>query len=256
MKERSEKIRKVVKWTGRVLKLAVFGGLVVGATFLLRDPPAFLRVKEVVVMSPLKHLSEFDLIRLAEVKKGDNILTLGLKNVRERILRYPWVKDVRLAKRFPARLFVWVEEQEPAALIELAGDAGASDLFLVNRDGRVFKKLGASDPKDFPILTGLSPERIPEHLPRLMAFVKSLETSDLFNAIGISEAHWDARLGLTLFTKEPCIQLTLGEETGALTWEQRIRRFVQAWGQIQARHQNPSVVDLSLDRRIIVKQKL
>jgi cell division septal protein FtsQ len=256
MTERREKIRKIVKWTGRALKLTAFAALVTGAVFLFRDPPAFLRVKEVVVMSPMTHLNEFDLIRLSEVRKGDNILTLKLKDVRERILRYPWVKDVRLAKRFPARLFVWVEEEEPTALIELATEGGNAELFLVNREGRVFKKLDAADPKDFPILTGLTPEQIPQHLPRLMAFVKSLETSDLFNAIGVSEAHWDGKAGLTLFTKEPCIQLTLGREGGAFTWEQRMQRFVQAWGQIQSQHQNVSVVDLSLDRRIVVKQKL
>src|SRR5262249_39118527 len=145
MKERKEKIRKIVKWAGRILKSIVFIALIVGIVLILKNPPSFLRVKEVVVMSPLKHLSEFDLIRLAEVRKGDNILTLRLKDVRERILRYPWVKDVRLAKRFPARLFIWVEEEVPAALIELAGDTAAPDLFLANPDGRIFKKLDASD---------------------------------------------------------------------------------------------------------------
>jgi cell division protein FtsQ len=232
------------------LKLAALALLVAAALVAVRNPPGFLCVKEVVVMSPLKHLSEFDLIRLSEVKKGDNILTLRLSDVRRRILRYPWVRDVRLAKRFPARLFVWVDEEEPAALLEMG------DMYLVSREGKIFKKVGPEDPKDFPILTGLTQEEIPERLPRLMAFVKSLETSDLFNALGISEAHWDAKAGLTLFTKEPCIQLNLGPEGGALTWEQRIERFVQAWGTIRSQHQNPSVVDLSLDRRIVVKQKL
>jgi cell division protein FtsQ len=183
------------------------------------------------------------------VKKGDNILTLRLRDVRERVLRYPWVRDVRLSKRFPARLFIWVEEEEPAALIEID-----SKFYLVSREGKVFKELDASDPKDFPILTGLSVEEIPERLPRLMALVKSIETSELFGALGISEARWDAREGLKLFTKEPCIQLTLGPEGGALSWEARLQRFAQAWSTIQGGGRTPQVVDLSLDRRVVVRE--
>lgn len=255
MKIVNEKMKKAGRAMGRVFRvvvtLSVFVILAAGVFVALRHPPSFLKVKEVVVMSPLKRLNEFDLIRLSEVKRGDNILTLPLAAVRERILRYPWVKDVRLSKRFPARLFIWVDEEEPVALLELA-----SNLFLVNREGKVFKKLDAGDPKDFPIITGLNESEIPQRLPRLMALVKSLETSELFNTIGISEAHWSAKSGLSLFTKEPCIQLALGPEEGAMTWEQKLQRFVQAWATIQGEGKSPKMVDLSLERRIVVKQSL
>jgi cell division septal protein FtsQ len=241
---------KILKRFYRVaVRLSVFVILAAGIFLVVKNPPSFLRVKEIVVMSPLTRLNEFDLIRLSEVKKGDNILTLRLRDVRERILRYPWVKDVRLSKRFPARLFIWVEEEEPAALIEID-----STFYLVSREGKVFKGLEAPDPKDFPILTGLAPDEIPTLLPRFMALVKSLETSELFNALGVSEARWDARTGLTLFTKEPCIQLTLGPEGGELTWEERLQRFTQAWSTIQGGGRAPKVVDLSLDRRVVVRE--
>lgn len=256
MRIRSEKLKKVQRIVGRGIRLTALAAMIAGVVFVFRNPPSFLRVREIVVMSPLKNLTEFDLIRLSEVKKGDNILTLRLGEVRERVLRYPWVKEVRLAKHFPARLFLWIDEEEPAALLELSSPEGASELFLVSREGKVFKKLEPEDPKDFPILTGLTAEEVPERLPRLMALVQSLETSELFNAIGVSEARWDAKAGLSLFTKEPCIQLNLGPEDGALTWEHRLQRFVQAWGSIQGQEKSPAVVDLSLDRRIVVKQKL
>lgn len=256
MKESSGKIRKLRRLFIWAVRLSLLTSIVGGAVLFVRYPPSFLRVKEIVVMSPLKHLDEFELIRLSEVKKGDNILTLPLKDVRKRILRYPWVKEVRLSKRLPARLFIWVEEEEPAGLLEMTSSEGSGELFLVSREGRVFKKLDAEDPKDFPILTGLAHEEVHERLPRLMALVKSLETSDLFNAIGVSEARWDSKTGLTLFTKEPCIRLMLGPEEGNLTWEERIKRFIQAWGTLQVQGQSPAVVDLSLDRRIVVKPKL
>jgi hypothetical protein len=140
-----------------------------------------------------------------------------------------------------------VEEEEPAAILEMG------EMYLVSREGKVFKKLDSSDPKDFPILTGLTAEEIPGRLPRLMALVKSLETSELFNTLGVSEARWDAREGLTLFTKEPCIRLTLGPESGDLRWEERIQRFTQAWSTIQGAGRTPKVVDLSLDRRVVVR---
>ncbi len=187
---------------------------------------------------------------LSEVRKADNFVRLSLAKVRTNLLRYPWVKDVSLSKRIPARLFIWVEEQEPVALLDLQeGDQGSA-LYLVNREGKVFKKVEAGDPKDFPIITGLLPADIPSTLPKMMNLVKAAEESDLLNNLGISEIRWTDRAGVSLFTKEPCIRLELGEDH----FEERLERFANAWGMINASSKNPKVVDLSMDRRIVVKQ--
>jgi len=264
MKKDFGKLKKIARV---FLGLAVTVSLAAGAVFFVRHPPTFLRVKEVVVMTPLKHLTEFDLIRLSDVGKGDNIMRLSLAQVRRNLLRYPWIKEVRLSKRVPARLFIWVEEQEPVALLELPDATSASSWYFVNKQGGVFKKVEQGDPKDFPILTGLAPAEIKTRLPQMLTLIKSVENSYFVSSLGISEIHWSPREGLALFTKDPCIKLELGgvdgmgggkgsTETWPEIWEDRLKRFSESWGMIRSTSHSPSVVDLSMERRMVVKQKL
>lgn len=245
-------MKRVFSIGGSVLGMAAIAA---GLAWIVFHPPGFLRVKEVVVTSQLKRLSEFDLLRLTEVKKGDNIVALSLAKVRENLLRYPWIKDVSLSKRIPARLFIWVEEQEPVALLDLQESlppGGTAALYLVNREGKIFKKVEAGDPKDFPIITGIEPSDIPATLPKMMSLVKAAEESELLSNLGISEIRWSGKAGVSLFTREPCIRLELGEDR----FEERLERFATAWGMIHASSRNPKVVDLSMERRIVVKQGL
>jgi cell division septal protein FtsQ len=216
---------------------------------LVLFPPAFFRVQEVVVTQPPKHLSEMDLIRLSQVRKGDSLLTLRLSKVRENLLRYPWIRDVKLLKRFPGRLEIWVEEQSPVALLEL-NESGTVSKYLVNRDGKIFKKLTPGDPKDLPAITGLTPQELPVFLKRFISFTQDFEKSPALKGVGISELHW-GKDGLTLFTKEPCIKV----EMGMNGWEESLGRLASSWETIRSTSKNPKAVNLSLKKGIVVKTR-
>lgn len=235
------KINKIGKWAARLVFVALLIGLSVS---LILFPPSFLRVKEVVVLNSPKHISHFDLVRLAGISKGVPLLTLKLKEVRGRILRYPWIEDVLLTKRFPGRLLVEVQEQVPLALLEL--DA----LYLVNDKGVVFKKLEAGEPKDLPILTGMEKGKLTAQLPSLIAVLKHFNGLETLKTIGLSEIHRNQRGDISLFTREPCIRIEMGSDE----WKERLDRLALAWGTIRATAGKIKVVDLSYEKRIIVKQ--
>ena len=193
--------KKILRILGVVSVMVCVVGF---SVLILVRPPSFLRITEVVVISPLKHVSGFDLIRLSGVKKGDNIVTLSLAKVRQNLLRYPWIREVRLSRRIPARLLIWVEEQEPVALLEYpesasntastASTAGTA-LYLVNYEGVAFKKAESGDPKDLPILTGIAQEEIASRLPSLVALLKTIEDLDLVGSLGVSEIRWSGTGG-------------------------------------------------------------
>lgn len=219
------------------------------AAFILYRPPAFLTVQEVVVVtSPLKHLNETDLIRLSGVKRGDNLFTLRLGEIRSRIRRFPWVREVRLSKRFPGRLLIWVEEERPLALLQMEEEKG---LYLVNGDGEIFKKATTGDPKDLPVIDGLSRENLVSHLKILAKLLKNFESSLKFRSVGVSEIHWQGSKGVALFTREPCVRIELGNEG----WEEKLSRLEAAWDTIRSTTRKPKVVDLNFARRIIVKRE-
>ncbi len=212
---------------------------------LLFFPPSFLRVQEVVVQSPLKHLHEMDVIRLAQVRKGTPLLTLRLQKIRDNIRRYAWVKEVNLSKRIPGRLVIDVEEEVPTALLEL------DELYLVNKEGVIFKKLESGDSKDFPMITGLSGEKsktLVAHVKKMVMLIQLFE--DSFRSIDLSEVHQEANGEIVLFTQEPLMKVILGKEK----WEERIQKFAQFWPTIQATTHHPKVIHLEMERRLVVKQ--
>jgi cell division septal protein FtsQ len=55
---------------------------------------------------------------------------------------------------------------------------------------------------------------------------------------------------LSLWTGNPRLEVKIGKED----WEKRLRRFAQAWGTIRETATMPKVVDVSYEKRIIVKQ--
>lgn len=233
-----------------IVALTAVAGLV---TLCLFFPPSFLKVQEVVVLTPPRHLTEFDLIRLSQVKRGDNLAALRLKKVRENILRFPWVREVRLSKRFPGRLLIGVEEQKPAALVELEA------AYFVNSDGEIFKKMDPrdpNDPKDLPVISGLTQDDLETKrsagggLPQFISLIRFFETSEILSEIGVSEVRWSRDKGVSVFTKEPAIRLELGEDR----WEERAARFGEAWRTIRLTAQRPKIIDLNFEKRIVVKQ--
>lgn len=250
--------KKDIPWR----RIATFGGgppLALAVLLqLIFFPPSFLRVQQVEVKSTLAHLSELDLVRLSQVQKGDSLLTLSLSTVRERILRYPWIREVQLSKRFPGRLQIWAEERMPVALLEFEN----KELYLVSREGKVFKSLEKGDPKDLPMISGFLKQDLDvlsAQLKPLIRLILQFDGSDVLRPVGISELHWKGDNGISIFTKEPCIRLELGQQDpvswGSLgLWEEGIERFARSWPKIQSASRKPKVVDLSLRHRIIVKQ--
>lgn len=260
---KEEKKEKIKAFSRRFFAAAFVLAAVGGTVRVLYRAPSFLRVKEVAVMSPLKNLNEFDIVRLSGVRKGDPLLTLKLSKVRADLLRYPWIKDVHLSKKIPARVLIWVEEQKPAALIDLpkAGKAGASVLYLVNDEGRVFKEVEAHDPKNLPIITGLQglgDAEMRERLPLVVQLIGKMEETPGLSTLGVSEFHWDAKKGFSVFTQEPCVRLDLGDfrEDGIANWTEKLKAFGDSWDDIRRTGISPKVVDLSVDRKMIVKREL
>ena len=229
------------------------GAVFLPATILLWlsfFPPSFVKVREVEVMNdpPLSHLTEVELIRFSGVQKGDNLITLRLGRVRSSILRFPWIREVWLSRRFPGRLLIAVEEENPSALLEQKGK-GKTEFFLVNREGDIFKKKEVADPDDLPLITGLDREDLSSRLKPFVSLIAAFGGMPRLHEAGISELHWDGKKGLSLSTGKPRVQIEMGKGL----WEEKLGRLAEGWEMIHATSQKPVLVDLNFDKRIVVK---
>jgi cell division protein FtsQ len=132
--------------------------------------------------------------------------------IRNRLLRFGWVKDARVSRRLPDTLVIDIVERTPAALWQNSGR-----LALIDSEGVVLDRVPVDKMPDLPLLIGPGANAREKQLDRLMADVPTLKPQ-LASATWVGGRRWDlnfqsgetmalpegdaeARLALTKFAK-------------------------------------------------------
>jgi cell division protein FtsQ len=105
--------------------------------------------------------------------------------IRERLLRFGWVKDARVLRRLPDTLVIDIVERKPAALWQNQGQ-----LALIDSEGVVLDHVPVDKMPDLPLLIGPGANGEEEQLSRLMAAVPTLKPQ-LASATWIGGRRWD-----------------------------------------------------------------
>jgi cell division protein FtsQ len=175
-------------------------------SYLLSCP--YFEIKETSVRG-LKELTEKDILLQAALKPRQNLLALNTGGVASRISANPWIKNIYVGRELPNRLVLEVRERIPVALVKQA-----SNFYLMDSEGVVFKKLGKGDEVDLPILTGFNSEEKDKSrlLLTTLNLLKRLSASGRYNYLGsISEVHMDEVFGLSFLT-DSGLYLKLGKD--------------------------------------------
>lgn len=91
-----------------------------------------------------------ELIDICGLDSASNLFSINLRDLKQKMEKHPWVKSVKLNRRFPHTLFVRVEKQRPSALVIRNG------IFYMNQQCELFKQLSELDEVNFPVITGIS----------------------------------------------------------------------------------------------------
>jgi len=202
----------------------------------------------------LIHATESELLRRSGLNLGENLLRADLPRAVRAIEAQPWVASARIERRLPDSLLVRVEEHRPAALVQ----AGA--LYVLDDEGRVFKRAATDDGLDLPILTGLSresweerfaPGKVP-HRPELqLRLLSALHLLDIWRAVGLpitalSEVRLDDEGAFTLFAHDGASPDGGFQEIrlGAADFPVKLRRLAQIRGALARRGERASRIDL------------
>jgi cell division protein FtsQ len=164
---------------------------------------AGLKVDEIQI-DGLKRMDKMTVYAQALDQDSRAMPLVDLALVRERLLKYPWVKDARVSRRLPNTLRIFIVEREPAAIWQNRGQ-----LMLVDPSGVPLEPVSREAMPDLPLLigegaNGQEPARrkLLEAAPALQPLVKA--------ATWIGNRRWD----LTFDTGER-LQLPEGEEAAA-----------------------------------------
>ena len=110
---------------------------------------------------------------------------VDVATIRQKLLRFGWVKDARVMRRMPDTLVIDIVERQPAALWQ-----NASRLLLIDSEGVVLDRVKVSDMPDLPLLIGPGANAQGNQLNRLLAAVPSLKPQ-LESASWVGKRRWD-----------------------------------------------------------------
>ena len=145
---------------------------------------AGFRVRSVDVTG-VQRMDSRPVFQIALDQKSMAMPLVDVAGIREKLLRYGWVKDARVSRRLPDTLVIDIVERQPAALWQ-----DKTRLSLIDRDGVVLDRVKVSDMPDLPLLIGPGANAHSDELNALLAHVPALKPQ-LESAAWVGGRRWD-----------------------------------------------------------------
>jgi len=229
--------------------LTLAGGILYGGYRALASVTLF-SLKSVEV-SNAKHLTRDEILGLAGVEPGKDLLRMNLKRMGEHILQNPWVETVQINRYLPDTVSIVITEREPIAIVNLGF------IYYLDRKGNVFKVLNQGDKLDFPVVTGFSEEELGsdpkgtrEALEATCELLKILREKGAFILADVSEIHYDKGYGFTLFTAAGALPVKVGSGD----FPAKVERFARIYRNLMVQLPSIHYIDLDFNDKIIVKK--
>lgn len=143
-KNKNSLIKKVIK-----ILPAVLGSVAVvylGLFIKNIEIPTVLPVKDVEVIGVLSFLDRNKIELMVKSNISGGYFTVNLNNIREKLIKQPWIKNVSLRRQWPASLDVIITEQTPVAYWNHDG--------YISDAGEVFKPEKIDNKLNLPKLNG------------------------------------------------------------------------------------------------------
>ncbi len=145
---------------------------------------AGFRVRSVDVTG-VQRMDSRPVFQIALDQKSMAMPLVDVATIRQKLLRYGWVKDARVSRRLPDTLVIDIVEREPAALWQ-----DKTRLSLIDAEGVVLDRVKVSDMPDLPLLVGAGANAHSQELNILLADVPTLKPQ-LESAAWIGGRRWD-----------------------------------------------------------------
>nr|WP_246545625.1 FtsQ-type POTRA domain-containing protein [Pelotalea chapellei] len=210
----------------------------------------FFRIKNIEVSST-KRLTREEVLAIAGIEPGGDLLRMSLKHVGEQLSRNPWVETVRIQRFFPDRVAITIAEREPLAVVNMGY------IYYLDSKGVVFKVLNQGDSLNYPVVTGFGEEDMTsdpsgtrEALKSTCELLKILQEKGAFVLADVSEIHYDKGFGFTLFTASGGLPVKIGYGD----FSPKVIRFARIYRELMAQGQSLQYIDLDYSDKIIVKK--
>jgi cell division protein FtsQ len=246
-------IRRHLKRAGKF-----FGGVALVALLGFAGYHAYHLVSRIILfkldtieVTRNRRIDRREIIALANIRVGDDLIKLNLKWIGEQLEKNPWIEEVRVKRYFPHTLAIEVVEREPVAVINVGY------LAYLDTKGVVFKPLNEGDSLNYPIITGITeddctrdPTGTKRALSETVGLIALLKQGQLFRLDDVSELHYDKGFGFTLFTTQGGIPVRLGADG----YPEKLARLARIYRELQPQLLTLEYIDLNYSDKIIVKK--
>lgn len=229
--------------------IALSGGILYGC-YRAFSAVTLFSLKSIEV-STAKHLKREEILELAGVEPGKDLLRMNLKRMGEHILQNPWVETVRINRYYPDALSITITEREPVAIVNMGF------IYYLDKKGKIFKVLNQGDKLDYPVVTGFSeedmgsdPKGTREALEATCDLLKILRDKGAFILADVSEIHYDKGYGFTLFTAAGALPVKVGSGD----FSAKVERFARIYRELMVQMPTIHYIDLDYSDKIIVKK--
>lgn len=193
-----------------------------------------------VVISGRDKTSKEEILSLLNLKRGDNILKIDVYDIKQKLEKLPWVKDVVVHKRFfPNVLYIELHEKEVKAIWQIN-----EKFYPLDADGKVIE---AEYHVNEPILLIVG-AGAPENFKNLMEALKD-EKYDYWEKVKVANFISGRRWNLILNDIREGITVKLPEENIAQAWK-KLLKLNETKGIFKRKL---TIIDLRLPHKIVVK---
>ncbi len=237
------------------LSLAALASAAFGLRHAMRAPMFTLEVGEVTDINDGAPVDAQEVLNLAALPVGKvSLFDLSLDPIEKRILTQPWIKEVRLQKRFPQTLSISVTFREPRALIQ--NDNGS--LAYVDKDGQIFGQVSLAQHSDLPLIAASASG----HIQEALNVIRVWELSPLSKKAPISTLQWDSERGFHVLVSYPIEEgrhgrtyVDLGHEIDASVDSENTQfsRLVRVFSYLSAHRLAARQIWADAGKKIVVK---
>ncbi len=143
---------------------------------------------EVVQLHGRAHTPRETLLKVANLKIGDPILGINLRELHSKINKIGWVEDIAVERRLPSIIRISLRERIPIAMLQNDGKHK-----LIDRSGAI---IDGADPSQFTHLTVVAGKNAAPHAAAILSILKT--EPELFSEIWAvsykSQRRWDVHL--------------------------------------------------------------
>jgi len=240
----------------RALYITCISGLSLGSIYF--SYPAYISIKETVSFKPsrievlgTKNVPSETILSSTSIDTNLNTLGLKLQEIKSRIFKNPFVKDVEIIRSLPDTIKIKIIERDPRAILE------DGRLWYLDEAGESFKEVEADkgEKLDYPVLTGVPEDSAKDGsyrsavLKQSLGILKNLEGLKIYENENISEINFCEIYGFSVYFGRRPVRVILGFED----MEKKIQRLKVVVSKFRDNLSLLSLIDLDYRNKAVVR---